>query len=424
MSRHADVTRRFMGLAATAVSVRLGNTEGTGLKPDRKPAAAALSRTALAPLLAILLASCTSASGPQLQTAGVSHSSAAALSSVETKADAKPTITAEGDAAPAAEAFAEAADKPLPEKVAAAPGARPETAAKAAKQEESQTQVASAEEPAKPQAVASESRLPTAPAGAPPLVDKNKESFLSAFFGNGANGSKSDTTTKPLLASEREATPEAIPAVAVKQDRMRPPGSGSVGENDAPKPIIRLASVEKPISASATNLQYDKDNPLPGVRQSSLFEIKRKSGLDDDSDVDVNEDTVEGGYQVASASGLARLAPNGLLKQRESVDTACLKPGLVRSLKQAEAHFGKKLVITSGYRSPAYNRKVNGARKSMHMQCAAADIQMAGVSKWELANYFRAQPGRGGVGTYCNTQSIHVDVGPERDWNWRCSRKG
>ena len=40
-----------------------------------------------------------------------------------------------------------------------------------------------------------------------------------------------------------------------------------------------------------------------------------------------------GAYQVASAAGMARLAPNGLLKQNESVDVACLKPSLVRVLK-------------------------------------------------------------------------------------------
>ena len=53
------------------------------------------------------------------------------------------------------------------------------------------------------------------------------------------------------------------------------------------------------------------------------------------------------------------------------------------------------------------------------MYCAAADVQLPGVSKWELAKYVRAMPGRGGVGTYCH-QSIHIDVGPERDWNWKC----
>ena len=52
-----------------------------------------------------------------------------------------------------------------------------------------------------------------------------------------------------------------------------------------------------------------------------------------------------------------------------------------------------------------------------------ADIQIKGVSKWELATYLRSLPERGGVGTYCHTASVHIDIGPQRDWNWRCRRK-
>ncbi len=139
------------------------------------------------------------------------------------------------------------------------------------------------------------------------------------------------------------------------------------------------------------------------MRQTALFEIKRKSGLDDESDVDLQRGRGRRPYQVASAAGLARLAPNGLLKQNESVDVACLKPSLVRVLKTVEGHYGRKMVVTSGYRSPAHNRRANGAKNSLHMYCAAADIQVPGVSKWELANYIRTMPGRGGVGTYCHT---------------------
>jgi len=190
------------------------------------------------------------------------------------------------------------------------------------------------------------------------------------------------------------------------------------------KPLVELASVDpdeaKPVRAATGN-----DNALPGVRQTALFEIKRKSGLDDDSDVDLHEEDELGGgsYQVASAAGLARLAPNGLLKQTEKVDVACLKPTLVRVLKAVEAHYGRKMLVTSGYRSPTHNRRVRGAKNSMHMYCAAADVQVPGVSKWELAAFVRSMPGRGGVGTYCHTESVHIDVGPERDWNWRCRGK-
>ncbi|MGB6118544.1 MAG: YcbK family protein, partial [Mesorhizobium sp.] len=199
-----------------------------------------------------------------------------------------------------------------------------------------------------------------------------------------------------------------------------------------PKPVIKLASAN-PAAASLASLptaapsgpsSRPSGNPtggvdLPGVRKTSLFEITRKDSLNDDSDVDLHEDE-EMPMQMASAAGLARLAPNGLLKQRDNVDVSCLKPSLVRMLKQIEGHYGRKMVVTSGYRSPDYNRRVRGARKSMHMYCAAVDVQITGVSKWELARYTRSLPGRGGVGTYCHTESVHIDIGPERDWNWRC----
>ncbi|MFC4625976.1 D-Ala-D-Ala carboxypeptidase family metallohydrolase [Daeguia caeni] len=159
---------------------------------------------------------------------------------------------------------------------------------------------------------------------------------------------------------------------------------------------------------------------LPGVRPNGGIEIKHRSSMYDDSDIDANEYDGMPGITLASAPGLGRLLPNGLRVRRETVDVACLKPKLVAMLKQMERHFRRPVFITSGYRSPAYNRKVNGARRSLHMICAAADIQIDGVSKWEIARYARSMPGRGGVGTYCNTTAVHIDIGPERDWNWRC----
>jgi uncharacterized protein YcbK (DUF882 family) len=239
-------------------------------------------------------------------------------------------------------------------------------------------------------------QMPQPQAYAPP----KKKGFFASLFGT----------------SQAEAAPAPIVEPAAARESV--------------KPIIQLASAkpdEKPTATALASLdgddsQHSTDNALPGVRQTALFEITRKSGLDDDSDVDLNED--EGGaYRVASAAGLARLAPNGLLKQTEGVDVACLKPSLVRVLKTIEAHYGRKMIVTSGYRDPMRNRLARGAKRSLHMYCAAADIQVPGVSKWELASYVRSMPGRGGVGTYCHTESVHVDVGPERDWNWRCRRR-
>ncbi|WP_292356951.1 YcbK family protein [Mesorhizobium sp.] len=237
---------------------------------------------------------------------------------------------------------------------------------------------------------------------------------------------------KGLFASLFSTTPaSAAPAPLVNTRSADQPAAQAKTTPPPAKPIVTLASAtpgDKPVQLASlgddSGSHITGADALPGVRQTALFEIKRKSGIDDESDVDLNEDEGGGSYQVASAAGMARLAPNGLLKQNESVDVACLKPSLVRVLKTIEGHFGRKMIVTSGYRDPSRNRRANGAKNSLHMYCAAADIQVPGVSRWELASYVRSMPGRGGVGTYCHTESIHVDVGPERDWNWRCRRRG
>nr|WP_245581975.1 YcbK family protein [Phyllobacterium phragmitis] len=189
------------------------------------------------------------------------------------------------------------------------------------------------------------------------------------------------------------------------------------------KSVEKKAVVASAIPKTSGAISRQYNDALPGVRENAGFEIKRRAKLDDDSDIDAHEEDDSFPVQLASAGGLARLAPNGLKVQRETVDVACLKPQLVALLKTVERHFGRSVMVTSGYRSPSRNRAVNGARRSLHMMCAAADIQIDGVSKREIARYVRSMPGRGGVGTYCHTKSVHLDIGPERDWNWRCVRR-
>ena len=152
---------------------------------------------------------------------------------------------------------------------------------------------------------------------------------------------------------------------------------------------------------------------LPGVSMASaMFST-------DHSEADEVEDDGPQFKEVASLAGLARLAPNGLWLQTEKVRTGCFKPELLQVLKTIEKHYDKPIIVTSGLR----DIKVKRAKQSLHTRCEAADIQISGVTKWELAEYLRSMPGRGGVGTYCHTESVHIDIGPERDWNWRCRRR-
>ncbi|MDK9696594.1 MAG: D-Ala-D-Ala carboxypeptidase family metallohydrolase [Siculibacillus sp.] len=99
--------------------------------------------------------------------------------------------------------------------------------------------------------------------------------------------------------------------------------------------------------------------------------------------------------------------------QTGSVETACLKPELVDILRRIEGHYHQKVVITSGYRD-------RGRQGSLHRQCAAADIEIPGVTSQSLASFARTIPGIGGVGTYCHSSMIHVDIGTPRDWQYGC----
>ncbi|ESW80205.1 peptidase M15 [Mesorhizobium sp. LSJC280B00] len=391
------------------------------------------SRAIVAALFSVLLASCTSAGDPTMSVgmpgyntsateistaAGAPQASTAASSSQMTSAQM--TMNADGDAN-------------LPEQVAyvpvAKPGAKPDAGFPIAVPTAAETIAGHTPQPLQPnaqtadQAVAQNSAdasKPDAKAAAPAM---NNPVYVTA---GEMPQPQAYAPKKNFLASLFSATPASAASPANSRSGGQPT---VVQATPAAKPTVTLASAnsaEKPVQLVSTgDTSHFTADALPGVRQTALFEIKRKSGLDDESDVDLNEDEGSGGaYQVASAAGLARLAPNGLLKQNESVDVACLKPSLVRVLKTIEGHYGRKMTVTSGYRDPARNRRANGAKNSLHMYCAAADIQVPGVSKWELASYIRTMPGRGGVGTYCHTESVHVDVGPERDWNWRCRRRG
>ena len=158
---------------------------------------------------------------------------------------------------------------------------------------------------------------------------------------------------------------------------------------------------------------------LPGVNPSSLFEIGQRASADE---VDAIDDMMSS-YKVASLGAFSRLAPNGLSVARDDVQTSCFPADLVAQLRAVENRFGAKAVITSGYRSPSHNARVKGAQRSQHMGCKAADLIVPGADPLKVAAFVRALPGRGGVGTYCHTQAIHIDVGPKRDWNWRCRRR-
>lgn len=100
----------------------------------------------------------------------------------------------------------------------------------------------------------------------------------------------------------------------------------------------------------------------------------------------------------------------------DGTDEVKIHPALVLAVQMIREHFGAPVKINSGYRTPAYNKKIGGAKESQHVKGMAADIAVFGIDPDIVAEYAEEELGMGGVGRY-NTFT-HVDVwGSMRRWN-------
>ena len=82
---------------------------------------------------------------------------------------------------------------------------------------------------------------------------------------------------------------------------------------------------------------------------------------------------------------------------------------LVSILDILRNKIGKPVIINSGYRTPEWNKKCNGAKYSYHMCGMAADIRANGMSAKELANKLNEiVPNECGIIVY--NAWVHFDV--------------
>ncbi|MEM7301716.1 MAG: D-Ala-D-Ala carboxypeptidase family metallohydrolase [Pseudomonadota bacterium] len=92
----------------------------------------------------------------------------------------------------------------------------------------------------------------------------------------------------------------------------------------------------------------------------------------------------------------------------------CLPWGIKRTLRKVASKYGD-VVVYSTYRSPWYNRKVGGAKKSYHKKCRAADFKVRAPRR-SVWRYLRRQRTVGGISYYRRTGHFHIDNGPKRSW--------
>lgn len=96
-----------------------------------------------------------------------------------------------------------------------------------------------------------------------------------------------------------------------------------------------------------------------------------------------------------------------------------------RILEPVYAHYGIPFSPNSGYRSPELNRAIGGSATSQHCKAEAVDIELPGVSNYELACWVRDhlefdqlilecyRPGEPSSGW------VHVSLKPEGETNRR-----
>ncbi len=129
--------------------------------------------------------------------------------------------------------------------------------------------------------------------------------------------------------------------------------------------------------------------------------------------------TEDGRYDPAVFEEIAHFFRCRLTDEVHPIDE-----GLIEMLDAIEDHFGaRELKLVSAYRSPLRNHVMRGrgrrvAKKSLHMEGRAADIEIDGVSPRRIRDFAYTLQG-GGVGYYGSRRFVHVDTGPLRAWGWK-----
>ncbi|MBO9590890.1 D-Ala-D-Ala carboxypeptidase family metallohydrolase [Devosia sp.] len=116
-------------------------------------------------------------------------------------------------------------------------------------------------------------------------------------------------------------------------------------------------------------------------------------------------------FANGSGAGYSGLRADwGTYVSSREVNAFCLSPQLRFLIWEFEGHFGKKVVMQSGYRDNYHNNAAGGADNSYHTKCMAADFYIPGVDKSRLIEFAMRTSAVGGLGCYPGRNFIHVDV--------------
>jgi uncharacterized protein YcbK (DUF882 family) len=109
-------------------------------------------------------------------------------------------------------------------------------------------------------------------------------------------------------------------------------------------------------------------------------------------------------------------APRVVLGDDQRKALRGVNDSVIERFGQLQGALGTTFKINSGYRDPAHNQRVGGARSSQHIARNAIDIDVRNLSPGERLKVIEeaSRLGFKGIGVYDN--AIHIDMGNKRSW--------
>lgn len=91
-------------------------------------------------------------------------------------------------------------------------------------------------------------------------------------------------------------------------------------------------------------------------------------------------------------------------------------PELWTKLENFAQSLGRPITLNSAYRSPEYNISIGGAKKSVHSERKAVDLQWGTTSVQGRVDMIQRAVDAGITGIGCYNNFIHLDIGTKRHW--------
>lgn len=91
-------------------------------------------------------------------------------------------------------------------------------------------------------------------------------------------------------------------------------------------------------------------------------------------------------------------------------------PEFWTKLENFAQSLGRPITLNSAYRSPEYNISIGGAKKSVHSERKAVDVQWGTTSVQGRVDMIQRAVDAGITGIGCYNNFIHLDIGTKRHW--------